>query len=143
VRRRPDGTYLADNDARPQFPPPAEPPFTTIAWRLAHITTLLSDDRNATWLGLDPAPDAYEPPIAASAAEAIATLERAYTVFRSYLDASTEDALWEAMGDIAGRWSDASRVGFVLHELDEFVHHGAEIGVLRDLYRAGGRSSSL
>jgi DinB family protein len=143
VRRQADGRYLADNDARPEFPPPAEPRVTTIAWRLAHITTLLSDDRNAHWLGLPPTPGAYEPPTAATAADAIATLERAYAVFRSYVDAATDEGLWQTMGEIAGPYHDATRIGFVLHELDEFVHHGAEIGLLRDLYRASGRSSSL
>src|SRR4051812_14240885 len=143
VRRQADGSYRADNDARPEFPPPAEPRVTTIAWRLAHITTLLSDDRNATWLGLSPTPGAYEPPVAGTAAEATAMLERAYTVFRSYLDAATDDTLVETMGEIAGQYHDATRAGFVLHELDELIHHGAEIGLLRDLYRANGRSSSL
>ena len=28
---------------------------------------------------------------------------------------------------------------FVLRELDELIHHGAEVGVLRDLFRAGAR----
>jgi hypothetical protein len=28
-------------------------------------------------------------------------------------------------------------VSWVLHVLDEVIHHGAEIALLRDLYRAG------
>jgi len=143
VRRQSDGTYRADNDARPEFPAPVEPPFTTIAWRMAHITRSLSEERNATWLGLEPVPGAFEPPTAANAADAIASLQRAYAYFRGCVDRATEGALWERMGPIAGQYGDATRVGFVLHELDELIHHGAEIALLRDLYRATGRSSSL
>src|SRR5437879_6428826 len=31
-----------------------EPPITTIAWRLTHIIDLLSEERCATWIGLEP-----------------------------------------------------------------------------------------
>jgi hypothetical protein len=125
------------------FPPPHPAPFTTIAWRLAHVITLLSSDRNGTWLGLEPQPDAEVPPNAGTASDAIVDLQRSYTVFRRYLGLVPAASLSELMGPIAGPYADATRFGFVLHQLDEFVHHGAEIALLRDLYRASGRSSSL
>jgi hypothetical protein len=31
----------------------------------------------------------------------------------------------------------------VIHAIDEVVHHGAEIGLLRDLYRATNGATSL
>jgi hypothetical protein len=40
------------------------------------------------------------------------------------------------VGPIAGGYAGSTRVAFVLHELDELSHHGAEIATLRDLYRA-------
>jgi hypothetical protein len=143
VRAVGDGTFRADNDGRPQFPPPDPAPLTTIAWRLAHVITLLSSDRNGTWLGLDTQPDAEVPPNAGSASDAIIDLARSYTVFRRYLGLVPPAALSELMGPIAGPYADATRLGFVLHQLDELVHHGAEIALLRDLYRASGKSSSL
>jgi hypothetical protein len=143
VRPAADGSFRADNDGRPQFPPPDPAPLSTIAWRLAHIATLLSSDRNATWLGLAARLGAEEAPTAATAADALMSLDRAYAVFRSCVDAATEASLAEQMGPIAGPYADATRFGFVLHQLDELIHHGAEVALLRDLYRASGRSSSL
>jgi hypothetical protein len=143
VRAAGDGTFRADNDGRPQFPPPDPAPLSTIAWRLAHIITLLSSERNATWLGLEARPGAEEAPTAATATDALASLDRAYAVFRGCVDAVTDASLWEEMGPIAGPYADATRFGFVLHQLDELIHHGAEVALLRDLYRANGRSSSL
>src|SRR4051794_7646016 len=32
-------------------------PLTTIAWRLTHIIDLLSEERCATWVGLEPEPE--------------------------------------------------------------------------------------
>jgi hypothetical protein len=40
------------------------------------------------------------------------------------------------MGSVTRFYADSTRGAFVLHELDELIHHGAEVGVLRDLYRA-------
>jgi hypothetical protein len=40
------------------------------------------------------------------------------------------------MGAVAGPYVDSTRAAFVLHELDELIHHAAEVAALRDLYRA-------
>jgi hypothetical protein len=40
------------------------------------------------------------------------------------------------MGEIAGPFAAESRVAFVLHELDELIHHASEIAAMRDVYRA-------
>ena len=39
-----------------------------------------------------------------------------------------------AKGD--GGYADSDRAGFVFHMLDEFIHHGAEVALLRDLFGA-------
>jgi hypothetical protein len=52
------------------------------------------------------------------------------------LTAVAEEALAEKIGPIGGQYGDSDRAGFVLHMLDEFIHHGAEVALLRDLYRA-------
>jgi len=38
------------------------------------------------------------------------------------------------MGTIAGPFAELDKASLVLHQLDEQIHHGAELGVLRDLY---------
>jgi hypothetical protein len=130
---RPDatGTWWPD---RSVFPP--EPaPLTTIAWRLAHVTDILSQERNGSWLGLVVvSPDDLS--AAATADDAVARLERANEIWNGYLQQVDEDTLGDAIGPIGGRYADATRCAFVLHELDEVIHHGAEIALMRDVYRA-------
>ena len=42
------------------------------------------------------------------------------------------------MGPIAGPFATSDRVAFVIHIMDELIHHGAEVALLRDLYRVRG-----
>jgi hypothetical protein len=109
-------------------------PVTTMAWRLWHIIDMLKEDRCALYLGLEPEPSAAETWVAASAPEAIDMLERAYAAFRRYLVAADEARFGESIPRaFMGR---STRLAFVLHMLDEFIHHTAEIALLRDLWRA-------
>lgn len=112
------------------------PPFTTIAWRLSHLTDCIAAERCATWLGLEPKEDILADGYAGSAADAIALLERANGQWRANVMEVGDDEVWERSGPIAGIYAEHTRVSFVLHITDELIHHGAEIGVLRDLYRA-------
>jgi len=48
------------------------------------------------------------------------------------------DRLRQPMGPRAGAYSHESYLLLALHALDETAHHGAELGVLRDLYLAAG-----
>jgi uncharacterized damage-inducible protein DinB len=115
----------------------AAPGVPTIAWRLHHIGATLADTRNAPWLGLDGTPDAFDAgPIRATASEAFAFLDRAYESWAAVLDAVPDAALLQRIGAIGGPYGDDSRLSFVLHVLDELVHHAAEVALLRDLYRA-------
>jgi hypothetical protein len=113
------------------------PPFTTIAWRYTHISDLLSEERCATWLGLEPEPENLfadgAPPDAKRARE---LFEKAFARWKRYVTATDETKLFEKVGSVGRNFADRTRVQFVLHILDEAIHHGAEIGVLRDLYRA-------
>jgi hypothetical protein len=127
VRPAGDGTFRADGAALP--PEPA--PLTTIAWRLSHVIDLLAADRNATWLGRTPTGAPAGTP--GRAEDAIAQLEQAYASFRGHLEKAE---LAEKVGPVGGPYAESSRAAFVLHQLDELIHHGAEIGTMRDLYRA-------
>ena len=42
---------------------------------------------------------------------------------------------WTApLGPAWGPYAESSTVDLALHVLDEVIHHGAEVGLLRDLY---------
>jgi len=111
-----------------------DPPLTTIAWRMAHIFDCLTGERCATLLGLEPEPPLGGLPATADAARE--TLERAYTIWRGYLEKADEAALWDKLGPVAGPYAEDTRLAFVLHIIDEYIHHGAEVALMRDLYRA-------
>jgi hypothetical protein len=115
----------------------AAPGVPTIAWRLHHIGSTLAEDRNARWLGLAVASEPFDASLTArTASEALLLLDRAYTSWTSVLDAIDAKGLSETMGPAAGAYGDATRLSFVLHVLDELIHHAAEVALLRDLYRA-------
>lgn len=132
VRAAEDGRFRADGSPVPLVPAP----LTTIAWRMCHVIDLLAGERNATWIGVEPAGRLDRDGEPGAAAEAIGQLEQAFTLFRAHLAATDAAGLPVPMGSIAGPYATSTRAAFVLHELDELVHHGAEIATLRDLFRA-------
>ena len=124
-------------------------PFTTIAWRLWHLINCYGAQRNAAWLDVRAGSGAVIPATAvtsdaafaelepsATAAAALTALDASHDFWRGCLLAVTDERLGEKLGPVAGQYADSDRAGFVLHMLDEFIHHGAEIALLRDLYRA-------
>ena len=133
VRPMAGGGYRSDGPASADDPRQ----FTTLAWRLAHIVNLLQEERNGPWLGqpaqeAQPRDDDGDP---GTAAAALAALERAYAVWRGVRDGTTDESLAEPIGAVAGPYGQDTRRAFVLHVLDELIHHGAEAALLRDLYR--------
>src|SRR5206468_10803570 len=85
-----------------------------------------------TPIGFDD-PDGAPP---ASAADAVALLERAHDRWDAHLGLAENDRLGERVGSVAGpQYADRTRAAYVMHMLDEFIHHGAEIALLRDLWR--------
>lgn len=131
IRPSESGTaWVADGE----WPPPAPAPITTIAWRLAHIT--VNEDRFRPWLGL-PARSGRPPiPLAPTAAGAVALVKITMADRHDDLMELTDAELWEKIGPIGGPFGDGTRVSWVLHVLDEVIHHAAEVALLRDLYRA-------
>lgn len=135
IRQRDDGTWMADWP----LPRPEPEPFTTIAWRLWHLTDMYGEDRAPQWLDVPAQGTAIgfpdEAP-AATAAAALALLERAHDRWDLHLGLAEEERLDEIIGPVAGPgYADRSRASYVMHMLDEFIHHGAEIALLRDLWR--------
>ncbi len=110
---------------------PDPPPFTTIAWRMLHV----SDGNTIYWEhAFGPAQRSFTDLAphgdAAGAIGYLAESQRPVTAILRVLD---DERLDERRSTPWGeRWT-AGRVLAVL--VDEQVHHGAEIALLRDLYR--------
>jgi hypothetical protein len=136
IRRQDDGTWRADRSEWPMKPAP----LTTIAWRLCHLIDVLAGERNATWIGASPVGKMDKNGEPATAGEALERLEKAFDLFRGNVEAADPETLAEPMGGIAGYYAKDTRAAFVLHELDELVHHGSEIAAMRDVYRATGQA---
>jgi uncharacterized damage-inducible protein DinB len=132
IRRAGSGEYQADHVHSPGLPP-----FTTIAWRLWHLVECYGGARSPRWLGLGRQPAGFEEddPAPATAAEAVGALERAHALWQGLLQELPADSWWEPLGPVAGPYAEDDKASLVLHQLDEQIHHGAELGVLRDLYR--------
>jgi hypothetical protein len=133
LREQPDGTFAPDGNDESGSHAYA-PPLTTLAWRVWHIIDVLEADRTATWLGLEV--DAVRGPVPGTARDSLDRLDEAAALWHERLSSLDDLGLAERVGDFAGPYGDASRNSFALHILDELVHHGAEVALLRDLYRA-------
>ncbi len=110
-------------------------PVTTIAWRYTHIIDLFCEDRCARNIGLEPETEDIfangAPPDAKTARE---MLDLAFARWKRYVTATDYSKIFDKIGAVGGGVGERTRCTFVLHILDEVIHHGAEIGVLRDLY---------
>ncbi len=121
-------------------PEPEPPPFTTIAWRLCHIVSSQMQRCDYTFGVRSLGRDEIELP--GTAAEALAFLERSHQAWRAGL-AGLADADLDTVGlsSYPGGLDPKLPFGDILWWTNrELIHHGAEIGVLRDLWRAQHRA---
>lgn len=109
-------------------------PVTTIAWRLWHIAIDCFDDYTRRFSGDQS--DAL-PHWTLDAAEATNILAGTWEAYRSLVIGLD---WWSELGDSWGPWGQHCVADMVIHASNELVHHGAEIGLLRDLYRASNAS---
>ncbi|MFH8569374.1 DinB family protein [Streptomyces sp. NPDC017993] len=148
VRRRADGpgpraTLLAGagdwgRDAA-SYPHPWPPPFTTIAWRLSHLSEMLSLRADHTAGGRSLTRDDY--PISGDVAGAVAAFDAGATAWRKAL-LSIDDAALDTVGYCTyphGSDPEDPFIDIVWWVNQEVLHHGAEIALIRDLYRARQR----
>ena len=125
------GDHVADF----AYPEPSPPPFTTIAWRLAHVTVGVFGMRNASHFGGAPI-DYQTAQWSPRAADALAALDRQYAAWVTGVATLDEEALARPVGAAEGPYSDLPYAALVLHISREAIHHMAEVLVLRDLYRS-------
>jgi hypothetical protein len=128
VRQDASGRWSADY---PEPPHPDPAPFTTIAWRLVHVAEckLMYHEyaygaARLSWLTLD---SAHTP------SDAISTLEEGQRLLVADLERLEDDDLDASVGTNWGERWPAWRVFTTMIHHD--LHHGGEIGALRDLYR--------
>lgn len=129
------------------WPPPEPSPLTTIAWRLCHIGVGCLANR-ASRLYPSVVPELVDKrmwegpvPFPASAQGALDFLDTWWEAWRRGLVEAGEAGLWEPIGD--REWdipqmqlgTNDPVIGLVLHVHREVMHHGAEVCLLRDLYR--------
>jgi hypothetical protein len=139
VRRGADGRLRPDRG----FPPPRPEPFTTIAWIVAHIAGR-EPATGQTWPLLVGERPRTVGPLPATAAEARHRLADAHRGWRDALAGippASLDVPMAELGDLArsyaaGVYAQSTGLALVLHWLDEHIHHAAQIGTIRDLYRA-------
>jgi hypothetical protein len=127
VRQQPDGRWAADY----QEPDPVPAPMTTIAWRLVHVAECKIMYHEyafgpgvLTWPEIDSAH---------TVDDAIAQLEHGHALLAEELSRLTDDDLNRPRATNWGEVWPAWKVFWTMIQHD--IHHGAEIGTLRDLYR--------
>ncbi|MUL66658.1 serine/arginine repetitive matrix protein 1 [Mycobacterium sp. CBMA 234] len=115
------------------YPPPQPEPFTTIAWRLAHVIVGVLAMRSHSHFGGPPA-DYQSWHYARDARTALDQLDAAYADWIAGVRSLDDAALAQPCGPAEGQYGDLSMAALVLHINREVIHHGAEIACIRDLY---------
>ena len=116
------------------WPEPDPPPVTTIAWRIAHLLVGVFGTRVGGHFGGEPVDyETYDYP--GDAATALARLDAVYAAWLAGVRGLGAEGLMRPCGPAEGPWSDEPMAALVLHINREALHHGAEIALLRDLYR--------
>ncbi|MCH0541053.1 DinB family protein [Streptomyces sp. MUM 203J] len=145
VRRRADGpgpraTLLAGTGDwgrdTAAYPHPWPPPFTTIAWRLSHLSEMLALRADHTAGSRALTRDDYV--VGGDATAAVAAFDAGASAWREAL-LSVDDAALDTVGYCTyphGSDREEPFVDIVWWVNQELLHHGAEIALLRDLYRA-------
>ncbi len=117
-----------------EMPEPEPPPVTTIAWRLAHLIVGVLGARAADHFGGRPVD--YETfDYAGTATGALTQLDEMYDAWTRGVGALAPEDLARPCGPAEGPFAEHPMAVLVLHINRETIHHGAEIALLRDLYR--------
>ncbi|MBO0832085.1 MAG: DinB family protein [Actinobacteria bacterium] len=124
------------------LPQPDPPPVTTIAWRLAHVIIAVFAARNASHFGGPPA-DYQTWEYASTAADSLRQLDEQHAAWIKGVRSLGATGLAHPVGQAEGPFAESPMATLVLHIHREVIHHGAEISLLRDLYRAKGDQNGL
>ena len=129
VRAAPDGRAVVDGAGDRETDPAR---VTTIAWRLWHVAMDCLDDYTRRFGG-----DESDAP-ATWTLDATRAIDLTRLRWQEYRSLVAGLDWWSELGDTWGHWSRHSVADMAMHASNELVHHGAEIALLRDLYRSSG-----
>ena len=138
VRPGPDGRFVVD-EVRPA---PDPPPVTTIAWRIVHLGAGCFANRTSAFFGDGSVPDDADmadprhlpAELPGTARDAIAFLDGTYQKWHDSIAALDGEALCRPLGPKGHWFAKEPMAALIVHINREVMHHGGEIGVLRDLY---------
>ncbi|HZD05081.1 MAG TPA: DinB family protein, partial [Longimicrobiales bacterium] len=125
------GDYVIDWE----HPAPDPSPVTTIAWRIGHISIPVLGARAANHFGrggVSAATTDWSP----RAVDGLALLDHHYDQWTQGLRSLSLEGLEAPCGPAEGPFASEPFAALVLHINREVIHHGAEVALLRDLYRA-------
>jgi hypothetical protein len=139
IRRRGDArTAMAtgrdDTVADFEYPEPDPSPFTTIAWRVGHIAIGVLGKRTSAHFG-DGSMQYETTDWPLDAAGGLDLLDDCYAAWIDRIRDLDEVGLERPCGDAEGPFAEYPFAALILHLNREVIHHGAEILLLRDLYR--------
>jgi hypothetical protein len=134
IRPRPDGEGGGGLAIDFAYPAPDPTPVTTIAWRIIHLVIGVFGMRAATHFGGPPVSYATGD-YPGDAATALARLDAAYELWHNGVRSLADQDLRRPIGPAEGPFAEHPMAALILHINREAIHHGAEIALLRDLYR--------
>jgi hypothetical protein len=125
--------------------PPEPPPVTTLAWRIVHVATAMST-RSSTFFGSMSSDnsDMYDvrhwpAELPGSAASGLRFLSQEYRKWHDAIAGLDASSLEGPLGPRGAHFAEDPLAALIVHINREVMHHGGEICLLRDLYRAGVR----
>ena len=132
LRQGADGRWQLDGGGG-GGPAPDPVPVTTIAWRLGHLGGMAVGGFASSRFG-DGSLTTERIVFPPDAAAVPGFLDEHYRNWRAGLAGLSPDQWASPLGPSWGPYAESNTVDLALHVLDEVIHHGAEVGVLRDLY---------
>jgi hypothetical protein len=132
LRRSDQGRWQLDGGGG-GGPAPDPVPVTTIAWRLGHLGGMAVGGFADSRFGAGTlTTEAIDFPPSADAVPGF--LAEHYRNWRAGLAGLSPDEWASPLGPAWGPYAESNTLDLALHVLDEVIHHGAEVGLLRDLY---------
>jgi hypothetical protein len=119
-----------------EYPEPDPPPFTTIAWRMAHISIGVLGVRAANHFGEAGSVEYATTDWPLTAAGGLELLDRQYAAWMAGVRTLDDEGLRRPCGASEGPFADYPMAALVLHISREVIHHGSEVCVLLDLHRS-------
>ena len=125
-------------------PEPPVPPITTIAWRIAHVGRDVFGKRARAFFGGSDAPPCanmfdnrhWPEQLPLTAAGGLGPLKQGYILWREGISELEDESLLHPLGERGGPFAQDSMAALAVHLNRELMAHGAEVCLLRDLYRA-------